>query len=63
MCEVEDFGEGDLDRHIAEIPIGEARGGAFESKNRFLAMVVLHNPGFFVHLNEVIVAGAMYGNL
>ncbi len=81
LCEVEDFGEGDLDRKIAEIPVGQARGGAFEPhvrirekleaaarqlrefKNRYPAVVVLHNPGFFVHLAETIVAGAMYGIL
>ena len=81
LCEIEDFGEGDLDRKIAEILVGEARGGAYEPhlrvrekieaagrqlrefKNRFPTLIVLHNPGFFVDLNEIIIAGAMYGNL
>lgn len=81
LCEVEDFGEGDRDRQIAAIPVGQARGGAFEPhirireklgaaarqlrefKNRFPAVIVLYNPGFFVHLDKTIVAGAMYGNL
>lgn len=81
LCEVEDFGEGDLDRKIADIPVGETRGGFYEPhvrvrekleagarqlrefKNRFPTVIVLHNPGFFVDLDEWIVAGAMYGNL
>jgi hypothetical protein len=78
LCEVEDFGLGDVDRQLRRKgvwagfvnPYGRIReklqaavDQIREFKGEYPCVVVLHNPGSMVDLGIDIVQGAMYGDI
>jgi hypothetical protein len=76
LCEVEDFGEGEIDKKIARAvggayyPFGRLRNKIDcagnqprEYKGKYPCVIVLYNPGFFVDLSSEMIVAAMYGDI
>jgi hypothetical protein len=81
VCEVKEFGEGDIDRTVqralhhqgswagAVDPYRRIRDRITSAERQLRGikdkpcLVILYNPGYFVHLEDFIVQGALFGDI